>query len=119
MSNLETKAMSYETLICRAFKRRGYHSLKRNESSHTYSNFVDASNGKVMLKKLGNYDKQLTVVKNQVTKAIEAFLKRKLTIDEASGLLLLKHRLSNIYYEPDVYSIIQQALDITQPYKEY
>jgi hypothetical protein len=111
---------SFENFINQAHKYYGQ-SLKNGASGSYMTNLIEAEQGNNSVKHLGTFEKQLIKVKEYINKAIDAFLKpsRKLKEDEKLALMELKNRLNNAYSTSQLLSIVQQGLEITQPYKDY
>lgn len=107
------------TLHYEYFIRRAYKSLRTTKNGAD-SSFMEAlmniENGTA---RSGNLDKQLTKVKGYMEKALDKFLKFKLTEDERAGLLQLKEDLEPAYSSGQLMRIVTDGLALTQRFKEY
>jgi hypothetical protein len=66
----------------------------------------------------GNLDKQITKVKGYMEKALDKFLKFKLTEAERMAFLQLKKDLEAAYSSAQLMLIVENGLELTQRFKE-
>ena len=72
------------------------------------------------LKKLvGSYDKQFEKISNYILKALDKYLKMKMTDDEKAALENLKIRLSKAKSAYDLVRITDDGLEVTKRFKGY
>lgn len=111
------KAMMYEVLMCRALK--SYEgSIRKGTDSSVYENLFHINEGLNCIK--GNtYEKQFEKIRQLLLKGLDAFLKRKLESRVKLGIEMLKLRVQDAHQEPQLYAIIEEALELTMEYKEF
>lgn len=117
MSNdFYSDAMPYEWFICRA-----HNCLRQSRNGADMSfmrNLMFAEAGSNAVSHLPKYDKQLEKVKGYMDKALDKFLKRKLTAEEKSKINELKERLVMAYSTSALMQIVEEGLEVTQRFKE-
>ncbi len=107
--------MSYEIFICRAFK--DLDNRKNGAHLSNMRNLIDAENGESFVSHLPNALKQLATVKQYMTKAIDKYLKNKLTDLEKESLSELKNRTEKAGTSSELLDIIEEGLLITDRLK--
>jgi len=107
--------MSYEVFICRAFKN--WDNSKNGAHLSNMRNLIDAENGESFVSHLPSASKQLATVKKYMTKAIDKYLKSKLTDLEKESLSELKNRAENATSSNELLDIIEEGLNITDKLK--
>jgi len=110
-----TDATPYEFFIRRAHKCL---QQRRNGAHMSFMrNLMLAEVGNSAVSHLPKYDKQLEKVKGYMDKALDKFLKRKLTTDEKSKLNELKEQLIVANSTSALMQIVEEGLVITQRFK--
>lgn len=114
-----TSSMSYEIFIRRA------HGCDRNQKGASldyFRNLQNTESGRLKLAALGSAAKQLTAVKGYLEKAVAAFIKprrgRKLSLVEVQQMESLLLRFAQSSSAVELLPLIEQGLEITQPYKD-
>ncbi|WP_298236856.1 hypothetical protein [uncultured Algibacter sp.] len=110
----EIKAMSYET-----FLKRGFRFNKRLRRAHKseLANLIDFENG-VRHKFLPNGEKQLSEIKERLSKAIELIIKnRNLDEPNAKALSELYSDIAKASSSSDINDIVESGLYFTQEHK--
>jgi hypothetical protein len=112
-------SMSYEIFIRRA------HGCDRNQKGASldyFRNLQNTETGRLKLATLGSSAKQLSAVNGYLEKALVAFIKprrgRKLTPREVEQLEALLPRFAQSSSSAELLPLIEQGLEITQPYKD-
>ncbi len=101
------------------FIRRAHKSLKTTRNGADallMQSLMNLENGTV---RRGSPERQLEKVKSYIGKALDKFLKLKLTEDEKAGLLQLKANLEPAFSSEQLMQIITKGLDLTQRFKDY
>jgi hypothetical protein len=108
-----SKGFMYEVFIRRAFKCQTWqHGAHVGHLKILLDYEIGEFRGKL------NYEKNFLRTQNYILKAIEKFLKRKPTPEEAIALrelLLLLSQSTNAF---QLYEVVEKGLDITQRYRE-
>lgn len=89
---------------------------KNGADSSFMESLMNIENGSA---RSGNLEKQLAKVKGYMEKALDKFLKFKLTEDERAGLLQLKKDLEGAYSSSQLMRIVKDGLALTERFKEY
>jgi hypothetical protein len=108
--------MPFEAFMRRALKTYD-RSISKGTCSSIYETLVRIEDGTSLIKI--SYEKQLKKVKSSLTKGINAFLKRKLHSGETMRLEKLQENLASAKFIIELDLIIDEALNITMPYKEW
>jgi regulator of replication initiation timing len=105
-----TQGIGYEMLIRRA--HRSDRTMKNGADSAFMTNLIDAENG-VKQFGLGSANKQLSDLKKYLVKAIDKFLKLKLSNDEKDEILSLKSQIERAEHSATLIKAIDNLLEIT------
>lgn len=107
--------MRYEIFICRAYKSSNN---SKNGAHLSYMrNLIDAENGESFVSHLSSATKQLVEVKKYISKAIDKYLKNKLTDGEKDALINLKDKTGMATDSSDLLEIIEEGLQLTNRFK--
>lgn len=105
----------YETFIRRAFKC----DYNEHNSKNSYlQNLIETERGSTATKHLGSYDKQLALVKKNIEKAIDKFLKSKPTPIERAALLALREPLFSAYSTSEIISLLERGIVSTERFRD-
>jgi len=115
--NFYVESMPYEWFMRRAF---GAHSVqtKPGVKNSYMQNLMWAEVGSANVKHLGSYDKQLVKIKKYIDKALEKYLKFKVTSEEKEQLLKIKEDLLTTYTTKELMQLIDMGLKITERFKD-
>lgn len=109
-----TAGMPYETFIRRAFKcPRG---SKHGADGAYMTNLIDAESGAKQFK-LGTPEKQLSNIKDNISKALDKFLRFKLSPQESETITHLKNRTEGANSSYDLQQVLDEGLEVTQRFK--
>lgn len=104
----------YETFIRRAHKSEK--TPRNGADALLMASLINHEKGKA---RTGNHEKQLEKVKGYIEKALEKFLRLKITEEEARDLQRLKSDLSSAYTSSQLMRIVEKGLEITRRFKDY
>lgn len=110
------ESMAYETFIKRAHKCQRQTRLGADQS--IMINFMMIESGQKTYGRVKNIDTMREKIRGYIEKAIDKFLKKKLTQEEKHGLEFLKVRLAQSYSSSQFLSIVNQGIDLTQRFIE-
>ncbi len=116
-SNAYVQGSSYEVFICRAHKKER-HQAKGADGSYM-KNLIDTESGQDLRRLVGSYEKQLEQIKKYMDKALDKYLKLKLTADERATIGRLKMSLVHAGDSQSLMAIVEAGIDATQRFKEY
>lgn len=109
-NNSYGRGLLYDGFLCRAHKKYGNFTTE-------YEMLFRIQEGTSLIKI--SYEKQFEIIRSKIVKAFDAFLKRRLTSFEKEQLQLLKLQVINAYNVSQFDSILDKAITITQPYKNW
>lgn len=109
-------SMPYEHFIRNAHD--SYRSMRNGADQCFMMNLMWAEIGSPNVKHLGSYAKQLLPVKKYMSKALDKYLKWKLTIEEKEAFLKLKSDLEIAYSTSDLTKIVDKGLKLTQRFRQ-
>lgn len=106
----------YEIFIKRA--HRVYDGNSRNGGQGSYmKNLLDTADGQDLRRLAGTYEQQFAKVVGYMQKAIDKYLKMKLTQEERQAMELLDIQLKRATSAGQLMSIVQEGIEITQRLK--
>ena len=93
----------------------------RNNGGHQshMRNLMWTERGDSYAKHLGSYDKQLVPVKKYMNKALDLYMKWKLTAEEKEEFKALKEALESAYSTDDLTKIVNKGIELTQRFKDH
>lgn len=111
------QGLQYEFFMRRALKVRQDHSKGADDSY--MRNLINTENGMDLTRLVGSHDKQMEKIKKFMGKALDKYLKLKLTPDERSTLEGLQQKLAVAYDSRSLMQIVEVGLETTQRFKEH
>ena len=110
-----TKSMLYEVFIRRAHQCERQ---RRNGADNSFmQNIMRKESGGASANRLPSLEKQMEKVKGYMEKALDKFLKRKLSEEEAAVLSSLKARLASAHSATALMEIVEEGLAVTDRFK--
>lgn len=116
-NHLYEKGYHYEALMLRAYKTIEK-STRKGTKSGIHETLVNYENGTTLYRQ-SSYVKELELVRTFLIKAMNEFLKRKLTPDQRMNLEDVKLDLVAAQSTGELDDLIMYALDVTQPYRKW
>lgn len=107
----------YEIFVCRAH-RKYRHEVSGADSS-CMKNLINTENGADLRRLAGSYEKQLENIKKHMGKALDKYLKFKLTPDERVTVERLKTKLAHAQDSADLMAIVNDGITATQRFIEH
>lgn len=107
-----------KTLLYETFIRRAHKSLKTTRNGADALLMAALINHEKGVARTGNHEKQLEKVQGYIIKALDKFLSRRLTEDEASSLNRLKANVAASYTSDQLMRIVEKGLEVTLRFKE-
>lgn len=113
--NFYVDSMPYEW-----FMRRALRDITKTGVKNAYmQNLMWAEIGSSNVSHLGSYDKQLKQVKGYLNKAIDKYLKHKLTPEEKEQFLIIRQELETAYSTKELMQIINKGVELTERFKNF
>ena len=107
----------YEIFICRAHRKQR-HEITKADGAYM-KNLINTENGQNLQRLTGSYEKQLEAIKKVMDKALDKYLKFKLTPEERQTLERLKSSLERATHSATLMSIVNEGINATQRFKDY
>lgn len=115
-SHAYVQGSSYEVFISRAHKKER-HQVPGADGSYM-KNLINTENGEDLRRLVGSYEKQLEQIKKYMDKALDKYLKMKLTAEERAIMEQLKIRLVHAGDSRSLMAIVDAGIDASQRFKE-
>lgn len=106
------------TLLYEYFIRRAHNSSRTTRNGADSSFMAILMNIEQGTARKGSLDKQITKIKSYMEKALDKFLKFKLTEEERTAFLQLKKDLEPAYSSKQLMRIVESGLELTQRFKK-
>jgi hypothetical protein len=116
MNDFYCESMPFEYFIRNVYLYDRSKVEKHFKSHCEMQNLMLAEQGAQSVKHLGGYEKQLAGIKKRMSKALDYYLKWKLTSEERLKFLELKSELEDAYSTNGLMAIVQKGITLSQPY---
>ncbi len=112
-----TKGLKYEFFIRRALKSK--QDFSKGADVSYMRNLINTENGMDLSRLVGSHEKQLEKIRKFMDKALDKYLKLKLTAEERLILERLKEELTYSFDSEALMAIVNEGLEATQRFKEH